>query len=176
MRLVGHPLRHRRNPRGQALVEFALVIPVFLALVVAIAEFAFLLTVKTGIAYASQDATQIAAELGNTSDADVYILQQIEEDVQAPVDKAKIQSVSVFWTDLNSTNKGANTFTLTLPGDSGAAYEIVNASSYSITYPRQFIARKGQLVFKSSGKVLAVDGLSSSDVAVYRMGARSRNV
>jgi len=92
-------------------VEFALVIPVFLALVVAIAEFAFLLTVKTGVTYASQDATQIAAELGNTSDADVYILQQIEEDVQAPVDKAKIQSVSVFWTDLNSTNKGANTFT-----------------------------------------------------------------
>ena len=71
-----------------------------------------------------------------------------------------------------SVVEGANTFTLPLPGDSGAAYEIVHASSYSITYPRQFIARKGQLVFKSSGKVLAVDGLSSSDVAVYRMGGK----
>jgi hypothetical protein len=69
-----------------------------------------LLTVKTGVTYASQDATQLAAELGNSPDADVYILQQIEKDIQAPVDDTKIQSVTVFWTDLNGSNKGANTF------------------------------------------------------------------
>lgn len=110
MRLVGDPLRRRRRSRGQALVEFALVIPIFLVVVVAIAEFAFLLTVKTGITYASQDATAMASALGDSPDADVYILQQIERDLQAPVDKAKIVSVSIFWTDLNGTNKGANTF------------------------------------------------------------------
>ena len=102
----------RRHP-GQALVEFALVIPIFLVLVVAIAEFAFLLTVKTGITFASEDATQYAAELGNAADADCYILQLIESDIQAPVDRSRIQSVSIFWTDLNGSNLGADTWTRT---------------------------------------------------------------
>jgi Flp pilus assembly protein TadG len=92
------------------LVEFALVIPIFLVLVVAIAEFAFLLTVKTGITFASQDGTQYAAELGNATDADCYILQRIEADVQAPVDASRIQSVSIFWTNLTGANLGADTW------------------------------------------------------------------
>ncbi|MGD1149294.1 MAG: C25 family cysteine peptidase [Thermoanaerobaculaceae bacterium] len=72
-----------------------------------------------------------------------------------------------------SVVEGTNTFTLTLPGDSGAAYEIVNVSNYAITYPRQFVARSGHLEFTSSGGALAVDGLSSSNVAVYRLGAKT---
>jgi Flp pilus assembly protein TadG len=130
--------RRRRGARGQTLVEFALVIPIFLTLVVAIAEFAFLLTVRTGITYASQDATQLAAELGNSPDSDIYILQQIEKDVQSPVDKSRILSVSIFWTDLNGTNKGANTYsrsgsihnaanTVTVPySQTGSGYPVAN--------------------------------------------------
>jgi len=109
IRKRGTAVRSRRS-RGQALVEFALAIPIFLTLVVAIVEFAFLLTVKTGVTYASEDATQTAAELGNTPDADCMILQQVERDIQAPVDKVRIQTVSIFWTDLNGANKGADTW------------------------------------------------------------------
>jgi hypothetical protein len=92
-------------------VEFALVIPIFLTIVVAIAEFAFVLTVKTGVSFAGQDATQLAAELGNTPDADVLILQQIEKDLQAPVNSAKVTSVTVFWTDSTGVAKAADTWT-----------------------------------------------------------------
>lgn len=65
---------------------------------------------------------------------------------------------------------GANVYTLTLPGDSGVAYEIVNVTGYGLTYPRRFVARNGGLSFTSDGSVLAVDGLTSADLAVYRLG------
>jgi uncharacterized repeat protein (TIGR01451 family) len=66
--------------------------------------------------------------------------------------------------------EGANTLTLTLPGDSGVDYEIVNVTNYGLTYPRRFVARSGALSFTSDGSVLAVDGLPSSNVVVYRLG------
>jgi Flp pilus assembly protein TadG len=55
MQLLGHPLRRRRS-RGQALVEFALIIPIFMTLVVAIAEFSVLFTSYTSLGFASHDA------------------------------------------------------------------------------------------------------------------------
>lgn len=128
-------VRSDRRSVGQTLVEFALVIPIFLTVVVAIAEFAFLLTVRTGITYASQDASQIASELGNSPDADVYILQQIEKDVMAPVDKARIQTVTIFWTDLNGSNKGANTFTRTGSMHNAANTVTVPYTQTSSGYP-----------------------------------------
>jgi Flp pilus assembly protein TadG len=88
-------------------VEFALVIPIFLVVVVAIAEFAFFLTIKTGVTDAAQDAAQLASELGNTSYADNMILQLVEKDMGAPADKSKIASVEIISTDLyGKTNNG----------------------------------------------------------------------
>jgi Flp pilus assembly protein TadG len=113
MRRNTHYSGHRRRHRGQGLVEFALVIPIFITLIVAIAEFGYMLTIKNAITMASQDATQLAAQLGNSTDADVYVLRQIETDLQAPVDKSKITGVSIFWTDLNGVNHGANTYVRT---------------------------------------------------------------
>lgn len=123
--------RKRRNSRGQALAEFSLVIPIFLMVVLAIAEFSFLLTVKTGIAFASQDATQLAAELGNTPDADVLILQLIDKDLQTPIDGTRVQSVVIFYTDSTGTvgvsdtwNKSgtyhSNALNVTIPWGQGA--------------------------------------------------------
>ncbi|HQR65807.1 MAG TPA: C25 family cysteine peptidase [Thermoanaerobaculia bacterium] len=66
--------------------------------------------------------------------------------------------------------EGANTFTLTLPGDSGVDYEIVNVTDYGLTYPRRFVARSGALSFTSDGAVFAVDGLPAGNVAAYRLG------
>jgi Flp pilus assembly protein TadG len=110
MRLIGHPERGRRA-RGQALVEFSLVIPIFLTLILAIAEFSFLLVVKVGTTDAAQDAVQYASELGQTANADFYILQLVEKDMAAPIDRTRIQSVSIFWTDPTGANKGADTYT-----------------------------------------------------------------
>src|ERR1035437_741129 len=99
MRLMRSPLTRRRDSRGQAMVEFAMIFMIFMTVVVAIMEFSFVLTIKTGISFASQDATQLAAELGNTADADCTILQQIDKDLQAPIDKSRVQGVKIFYTD-----------------------------------------------------------------------------
>ena len=97
------PRRRRRESRGQAMVEFSMIIMIFMTMVVGIVEFSFLLTVKTGISFASQDATQQAAQLGNTPDADCTILQLIDKDLQAPIDRAKVQAVKIFYTDSTGT-------------------------------------------------------------------------
>jgi Flp pilus assembly protein TadG len=92
-------------------VEFSLIIPIFMTLVVAIGEFSFLLVVKVGTTDAAQDAVQYASELGQTANADFYILQLVEKDMSAPIDRNQIQSVSIFQTDLTGANKGADTYT-----------------------------------------------------------------
>jgi len=112
MRLVGHPRRRRRSG-GQALVEFTLIIPIFMTLVVAIAEFSFLLVVKIGVTNTAQDAVQYASELGQTTNADFYILQLVEKDMAVPINRQRIQSVVIFKTNLLGTNLGSDTYTRT---------------------------------------------------------------
>src|ERR1035437_246728 len=80
MRLVGHPMRRRRS-RGQALVEFSLVIPVFLTVFFSIVEFSFLFTSYVSVGLASHDAVQLAATYGNTNGADAAILLRVSNDV-----------------------------------------------------------------------------------------------
>ena len=62
----------RRRSNGQALVEFTLVIPIFLTLFVAITEFSFMFTSFVELNYASHDAAQVAATYGNTSGTDCH--------------------------------------------------------------------------------------------------------
>lgn len=78
-------------------MEFALVIPVFLVVFVAITEFSFLFVSYSSIGFASHDAVQIAATLGNTIGADAAVLQRVDQDVAAPADPTKIVSVDIYW-------------------------------------------------------------------------------
>lgn len=137
MRLFDYSRRRRRRSSGQALVEFSLIIPIFMLFVVAIAEFAFLLTIKIGVTDAAQDAVQLAAQLGNTPGADCTVLQLVEKDMGAPTDRTKIRSVAIFWTDVNSANKGANTYirsgTLACPNGGIVPYSISGGTGYPTT-------------------------------------------
>jgi len=110
------PVSRRR--RGQALVEFALVIPIFLTLVVAIAEFAFMFSSLLSISFASRDGVQIAAEMGDSPGADYVILQRIEQDVSAPVDRSKIVQVDIFWSDTAGAIKSGQVNTWVRSGSS----------------------------------------------------------
>jgi hypothetical protein len=101
MRRTQH--RKHRDGRGQALVEFSLIIPLFLMIVVGILEFSVLLTVDLGLTSATQDATRMAAQMGNSADADFQILNTIETDLQAPVSKERIDTVKIFWTNPEGT-------------------------------------------------------------------------
>jgi len=107
-RSMASPRLGRRRRRGQALVEFALVIPIFLVAFMGVIEFGFLLNGQLSINYATRDAALIAAEAGNAAGTDqngndvggdCVILQKIEQDVTAPANPANITQVQIFWTD-----------------------------------------------------------------------------
>jgi hypothetical protein len=102
----GSSRKRRRRGDGQALVEFALVVPLFLTLVVAIFEFSFMFTTHVSASFASRDGSQIAAELGDAPCADHAILKRIQGDMQAPIDPNKIVTIDIFWADVNGNVKG----------------------------------------------------------------------
>jgi Flp pilus assembly protein TadG len=89
------------NSRGQSMVEFALVIPIFLILLMAVIEFSFLMNGQLSINFATRDAALVAAEAGNAVGADCVILQKVEQDVTAPANPANISQVQIFWTNAN---------------------------------------------------------------------------
>jgi TadE-like protein len=84
---------------GQTLVEFSLVLPLFLVLLLGAIEFAFAFNASLSLGYASRDATLIAAESGNAPGGDCLVLQKVEEDIGAPADRSHIQTVEVYWSD-----------------------------------------------------------------------------
>src|SRR3954468_10609063 len=114
MPVVPAPAGNRRS-RGQALVEFSLVIPIFLTLIMAVVEFAFGLNASLTVGYASRDAALVATEAGNTSGADCLILRAVESRIGAPASAAQITSVEIYWSDQNGVLKGAyrNVYTRT---------------------------------------------------------------
>lgn len=85
-----------RRERGQALVEFALIFPLFIVLLFGIIEFMFLFNAQLSLNYATRDATLIAAEAGNNETADCVILQQIDKDLNAPTDESRVLTVHIF--------------------------------------------------------------------------------
>lgn len=61
--------RREKSIRGQSLVEFALVVPVFLLLLIGIAEFGRAWMTRNILTGASREAVRIAAVQGNTASA-----------------------------------------------------------------------------------------------------------
>jgi Flp pilus assembly protein TadG len=86
----------QRRERGQALVEFALIFPIFIVLFFAIIEFAFLFNAQLSLNYATRDAALIAAEAGNNANADCLILRQVNNDLKAPTDASRVLTVHIF--------------------------------------------------------------------------------
>ncbi len=68
-RLRGHQLHRRRTPgdgqRGQGIVEFALLVPVFMLLLLAMLEFGFVFDHTLTIQYASREGARVGGALAN---------------------------------------------------------------------------------------------------------------
>jgi Flp pilus assembly protein TadG len=112
-------------------VEFSLVIPLFLVLLMAVIEFAFLMNGQLAINYATRDAALIAAEAGNAgldaqSDdlADCVILQKIQQDVTAPANTSNISQVQIYWTNASGQplDTGGNVTTFGSPTQAANVY------------------------------------------------------
>lgn len=102
--------RAERNSRGQSLVEFALVVPLFMVLLIGIIEFSFALNALLAINFATREAALIAAEAGNAAGADCVILTKVEEAISAPADDGNISEVRIFKADKNGNQLSANVY------------------------------------------------------------------
>jgi Flp pilus assembly protein TadG len=109
--------------RGQSLVEFSLVVPIFLLIVIALIEFAVAFHGLLSINFASRDAALFAAEMSSDSGADCIVLQSIEEDVDRPASEAGIDEVRVYW----ATDTGA-----VMPGNPVNVYQRVGSTTCSL--------------------------------------------
>lgn len=70
--------------------------PIFIVLFLSIIEFMFLFNAQLSLNYATRDAALIAAEAGNNANADCQILQQIDNDLNAPTDETRVLTVHIF--------------------------------------------------------------------------------
>jgi len=98
----------RRRQRGQALLEFAFVIPVMMLVVIGIIEFSIAFSTTLAVNRASQDAALVASEAGNLPGADCMILRSIEGDISAPSDKREITGIQIQRTNPSGATVYAN--------------------------------------------------------------------
>lgn len=80
---------------GQTLVEFTLVIPMLLVLLMALLELGLALNASLAVNRASQHGAHIAASAGNLQGADCLVLQSIEQDMGVPNDPIAISEVII---------------------------------------------------------------------------------
>jgi len=130
----------RRGPgtRGQTLVEFALVFPLFFVMLLGIIEFAFAFNAILSVNFASRNAALAAAESGSAIGGDCVILKSIEDDISAPADKNHITSITVYraksngdpYTPAESTSFArTGSLTCTMPDGSTATVPYTRTSN-----------------------------------------------
>ena len=134
------PSRGRRQRgRGQTLVEFALVLPLFMLVLTSIVEFGFLFNSFLAINFASREASLVAAEAGNLARADCLILDAVDRSVTVPSDRSLITKVQIFRADGigNKTGEFTNyvrggSTTCALPGGTqlSVGYQVSGRPSY----------------------------------------------
>lgn len=98
-RTLRRTILRKPNSKGQALVEFAFVFPLFMILLVAVIEYGFLMNANLASSYATRDASLVAAEAGSNAGADCAILKKIEDDINGPSDPGNITTVKIYWAD-----------------------------------------------------------------------------
>jgi hypothetical protein len=113
----------RRGQRGQGIVEFALVVPVFMLLLLGMLEFGFLLNHNMTLAYASREGARAGAAMADGSvkdsqcggttltaaNVDPLIIAAVERVVTSPgsmVKLAQISEVRIFKPSATGTDPG----------------------------------------------------------------------
>src|SRR5256885_14681183 len=103
-----HTVSPRREEQGQALVEFALLLPLLLLLVLGIIEFSFVWNSRNTVLFASRDASMLAAEGGSLQGTDCVVLSRIESDIVSPAAAVRVLQVAIYWSDRNGDQIGSN--------------------------------------------------------------------
>jgi hypothetical protein len=89
-----------RLERGQALVEFVLILPVFLLILMGMLEFGSAYDHRTAMAYAVREGARVGATLGNggsnPSNVDPTILAAVQRGLTDPILVENISSIEIF--------------------------------------------------------------------------------
>jgi TadE-like protein len=126
----------RAREGGQGLVEFALVLPIFILLVMFMIEYGFLYNNILTVQFAARQGVSAAAEAGANDGADCTILKAIETALTVPIDKTRITFVDIFQSDSNGdpvpghVNHYTRTGTLDCPGNVDQPYTLVGGEGY----------------------------------------------
>lgn len=89
--------------RGQAIVEFALILPVFLILLMGMLEFGIVYDHRNAMAYAVREGARVGASLGNggsqPSTVDPAILAAVQRGLTDPILIENITSIEIYKAD-----------------------------------------------------------------------------
>jgi Flp pilus assembly protein TadG len=153
-----------RSEKGQAIVEFALVMPVLLLLIVGLIEFSFVLNSRNTVLFASRDGSMLAAEGGSLDGTDCVVLQRVNGDVVSPATSLRVQRVDIYWSDRNGDQIGSNVNLYTRGGSTSCTY----ADGTTITVP--YTLTTAGYVESARCNVLA--GCGGSHTTVDTIGVR----
>jgi Flp pilus assembly protein TadG len=111
-----------RSEKGQAIVEFAMLLPVLVLLLIGIMEFSLVWNSRNTVLFASRDGSMLAAEGGSLNGTDCVVLQRVEGDVVSPSAAVRIQQISIYWSDRNGDQIGSNQNVYTRGGSTSCTY------------------------------------------------------
>jgi hypothetical protein len=120
----------RRHAAGQGLVEFSLVLPMFLTILLGIIEFSFAFNAVLAVNFASRNAALLAAEGGADSGTDCIVLRSIENDITSPASTMQVERVEIYQSDRNGTMVGLPTVYVR-----GGSWTCEYAGGFEITVP-----------------------------------------
>jgi Flp pilus assembly protein TadG len=153
------------STRGQGLVEFALVFPIFVTMLMGFIEFAFVFNALLSIGHATRDAALIAAEAGNNTGADCAILAQVEKDVSAPANPARITQVLIYRSNQNGAVVGGQQNAYTRTGSTTCT--LSDGTTLTVPY-----SMSGSGTYPSSGRCNVQVGCPDSTHALETIGVK----
>jgi TadE-like protein len=104
-------------------VEFALVFPIFILMLMATIEFGLAFNAILDVNYASRNAALLAAEAGNSAGADCVVLQSVEDDIDTPASASSVTSVDIYWADPDGGAKAGKVNHYVRGGSTSCTYQ-----------------------------------------------------
>jgi Flp pilus assembly protein TadG len=122
--------RKARHDGGQSLVEFAMIVPVFLMLLLGLTEFGFVFTHHLTLEYATREGARMGAALasGNGStvpcaDVDGYVIAAVQRVLTSPgsqVPASRVNQIRIYKSDASGNQIGSSV-NVWVPGSATAA-------------------------------------------------------
>jgi hypothetical protein len=135
-RLRARSSMRARRARGQSLVEFALVFPLFSFLLMGVIEYGFVYNNILTIQYASRQGVSAAAQIGGEDGADCGILKAVEAALQPPIDRTRVTAIEIYESDANGepkpgrVNRYIRGGALDCPGTATQPYTLSGSEGY----------------------------------------------